>query len=250
MQDATFVCTFVKQQALYAAWSTDAGATWTTPIRVSAINEIVVEEYRTADIGDGGSQVMYEYRTVGDSSTHLMLKQLNFQDGDGDGIADQLDNCPTIANPSQTNTDADSFGDACDNCPTVANPNQSDADGDGSGDLCDNCTDTDGDGFGNPGFAANTCPVDNCPNVSNPSQADSDFDGAGDACDICGNADGSGAIDISDAVYLISYIFAGGPAPTPVLVGDANCDAAVDVSDVVYLIAYIFAGGPAPCAGC
>ncbi len=32
--------------------------------------------------------------------------------------------------------------------------------------------------------------------------------------------------------------------------GDANCDLAVDISDAVYLIAYIFSGGPAPCAGC
>ena len=250
VQGTTFVSTFVKQQALYASWSTDAGLNWTAPIKVSASNEMVVEEYRTADIGDFGRRVMYEYRVVGDSSTHLMLRELNFQDGDGDGIADPLDNCPTIANPSQTDTDADGSGDVCDNCPTVSNPNQSDVDGDGIGDLCDNCTDTDGDGFGNPGFMANTCPVDNCPNVSNPSQTDSDLDGVGDACDFCGNADGSNAIDISDAVYLISYIFAGGPAPTPVLIGDANCDAAVDISDVVYLIAYIFEAGPAPCGGC
>ena len=67
---------------------------------------------------------------------------------------------------------------------------------------------------------------------------------------ICGDASGEGAVDISDAVYLISYIFAGGPAPNPLAAGDANCDAAVDISDAVYLIGYIFAGGPAPCASC
>jgi uncharacterized protein (TIGR02145 family) len=32
---------------------------------------------------------------------------------------------------------------------------------------------------------------------------------------VCGDADGSGGVDISDAVYLISYIFGGGPAPDP-----------------------------------
>ena len=57
-------------------------------------------------------------------------------------------------------------------------------------------------------------------------------------------------VDISDAVYLIAYIFSGGLAPDPVLAGDANCDNTVDISDVVYLIAYIFSGGQAPCAGC
>ena len=67
---------------------------------------------------------------------------------------------------------------------------------------------------------------------------------------ICGDADGSNNVDISDAVYLISYIFGGGPAPNPLSAGDASCDGAVDISDAVYLIAYIFADGPAPCASC
>ncbi len=67
---------------------------------------------------------------------------------------------------------------------------------------------------------------------------------------VCGDADGSGQITISDAVYLISYIFAGGPAPSPILSGDADCNAIVTISDAVYLINYIFAGGAAPCAAC
>jgi hypothetical protein len=67
---------------------------------------------------------------------------------------------------------------------------------------------------------------------------------------LCGDANGDGSVDISDAVYLIAYIFAGGSAPNPLLAGDANCDSAVDISDVVYLIAYIFSGGPAPCVDC
>jgi hypothetical protein len=249
VQGTTFVCTFVKQQSLYASWSTTAGADWTAPVQISSVTEQVVEEYRTADIGDGGKQVMYEYRVDGDSTVRLALKPLIFQDADGDGIADLLDNCPSVSNPMQADFDADGRGDACDNCPAIANPNQADGDGDGIGDACDNCTDTDGDGFGNPGFAANTCPVDNCPNASNPSQVDGDSDGVGDACDFCGNADGSSSVNISDAVYLISYIFSGGPAPAS-LNGDANCDSAVNISDAVYLIAYIFSGGPAPCEGC
>ncbi len=66
----------------------------------------------------------------------------------------------------------------------------------------------------------------------------------------CGDANGSGTVNISDAVYLIAYIFSGGPAPSPLLAGDANCSGSVNISDAVYLIAYIFSGGPAPCAGC
>ena len=64
---------------------------------------------------------------------------------------------------------------------------------------------------------------------------------------LVGDADGSGGIDISDVVYVVAYIFAGGPAPTPAAAGDVNCDVLTDISDAVYLIAYIFNGGPAPC---
>ena len=32
---------------------------------------------------------------------------------------------------------------------------------------------------------------------------------------VCGDADGIGGIDIDDVVFLINYIFAGGPAPDP-----------------------------------
>src|SRR5439155_13344062 len=46
------------------------------------------------------------------------------------------DNCPSVGNASQTNSDADSLGDACDNCPTIPNPTQADADGNGIGDAC------------------------------------------------------------------------------------------------------------------
>jgi hypothetical protein len=60
-----------------------------------------------------------------------------------------------------------------------------DFDADGTPNAEDPCTDTDGDGFGDPGFIANECATDNCREVANPEQEDTDGDGAGDACDGC-----------------------------------------------------------------
>ena len=67
-------------------------------------------------------------------------------------------------------------------------------------------------------------------------------------CDLClcGDANGSGSINISDAVFIINYIFAGGAAPNPLCLGDANGTGSVNISDAVYIINFIFGGGPAP----
>jgi hypothetical protein len=127
-----------------------------------------------------------------------------------------------------TEIDCDGIANEVDNCADVYNPLQEDADGDHVGDSCDNCI-----------F------------VDNPDQIDSDGDGVGDLCDYtCGDADGNEIVNISDAVYLISYIFGGGPEPYPLLSGDADCNELVNISDAVYLISYIFGGGPEPCAAC
>ncbi len=69
-------------------------------------------------------------------------------------------------------------------------------------------------------------------------------------CYLCGDANSDVVVSISDVVFLINYIFAGGPAPDPVLRGDADCTNSVNISDAVSLINYIFGGGPAPCAAC
>jgi hypothetical protein len=190
-------------------------------------------------------------------------------DLDGDGHGDPgfpantcgVDNCPDSANADQADADLDSYGDVCDNCPLHHNSPQADYDSDGVGDSCDTCTDYDDDGYGNPDFPANTCEVDNCPFTHNPDQADADSNGVGDACDIgcCmgvfrGNIDMDPAnqIAITDLIYLVTYMFQGGPEPP--CPEEANIDGdptgMIDITDLIMLVQYMFQGGdePADCS--
>ncbi len=50
----------------------------------------------------------------GDSQEYTATVSI-LADQDGDGVADELDNCPTTANPDQADTDGDGVGDACAN---------------------------------------------------------------------------------------------------------------------------------------
>jgi hypothetical protein len=68
-------------------------------------------------------------------------------DDDGDGILNDVDNCPATFNPGQEDVDLDGVGDFCDNCSDVANGtllplgasalSQRDTDSDGFGNMCD-----------------------------------------------------------------------------------------------------------------
>lgn len=61
-----------------------------------------------------------------------------------------------------------------------------------------------------------------------------------------GDANGDGAVTVSDAVFLLNYLFKQGPVPSPLGRGDANGDGQVGVADAIYLLNYLFKGGPAP----
>ena len=63
-----------------------------------------------------------------------------------------------------------------------------------------------------------------------------------------GDANADRKITVADVVYIVSYLFKGGPAPVPLQVADCNCDGQVTIADVIYLINYLFKFGPKP--GC
>lgn len=76
-------------------------------------------------------------------------QQFAAADTDGDGVVDEKDNCPSVANELQEDANNNGRGDACDdhdrdgrmtsrdNCPDTPNRDQRDTDGDGVGDACD-----------------------------------------------------------------------------------------------------------------
>ena len=62
-------------------------------------------------------------------------------------MANFLDNCPFVVNPTQEDHDDDLVGDACDNCKNVSNHNQEDKNNNLVGDTCDDEYDQDNDGI-------------------------------------------------------------------------------------------------------
>jgi hypothetical protein len=69
-------------------------------------------------------------------------------------------------------------------------------------------------------------------------------------CVHCGDANNSGTVDISDAVFVVAFIFKNGTAPADCNyqfgMGDANFSGDVDIADAVFIVNYIFKSGPAP----
>ena len=159
--------------------------------------------YKVAYVDSGGGALdvwVDTFRFVSDQSDNC--DDLG-GDADGDGVCQNVDNCPGVANPIQGDLDADGYGDVCDNCPRVGNLGQLDSDKDTFGDACDDCPYD----FGPDPDRDNTCTsVDNCPQVANQDQDDTDGDDVGDVCDNCpaianadqADQDGDGIGDVCD----------------------------------------------------
>lgn len=150
--------------------------------------------------------------------TSLNLDLLPMQkmsvDEDADGVANEIDNCPEIANSDQLDTDGDSTGNACDvdddndgvldvsDAFALDEAESVDTDNDGLGNAADpdddndgvaddadafpldgaESSDQDGDGVGDN--------ADNCEQDANADQLDTDGDTEGDVCDLDDDDDG------------------------------------------------------------
>jgi hypothetical protein len=72
-------------------------------------------------------------------------------------------------------------------------------------------------------------------------------------CDVTmtGDVNQSVSITSGDLVFLVNYVFKGGPSPLPcVAVGDVDCTGEVTSADIIGLVNFVFKSGPAPCNVC
>jgi hypothetical protein len=77
-----------------------------------------------------------------------------------------------------------------------------------------------------------------------------------DSIQIPGDCNQDGALDLSDVIHVLGFLFQGDPASLPcstalanLALMDCNGDGGIDISDAIYKLAYLFQGGPPPPRG-
>jgi hypothetical protein len=62
-----------------------------------------------------------------------------------------------------------------------------------------------------------------------------------------GDADAKGGVpNITDGIFVLNYLFLGGPEPSCKEAADADNKGGINITDGIYILNYLFQGGPAP----
>jgi hypothetical protein len=61
-----------------------------------------------------------------------------------------------------------------------------------------------------------------------------------------GDANADGPINITDGIYVLNFLFLGGPEPPCREAANANDDAGINITDGIYILNFLFLGGPPP----
>ena len=179
------------------------------------------------------------------------LLLLSCTDADSDGFCDSDDNCPSVSNAAQTDTDGDSSGDACDN----------DDDNDGLPDSEEGVlgtdpllADTDGDGLSDGDEVYSY--------LTDPLEADTDADGLDDydeitvygtdpltsnRGDLAPRLAPDGVVDVADYLVLVRLVTGNVTAMTrEYVLGDLNDNGQLDAGDLVLMLRVVQGGIPLP----
>jgi PKD repeat protein len=63
-----------------------------------------------------------------------------------------------------------------------------------------------------------------------------------------GDPNNDGTINITDGIYILNFLFLGGPEPTCREAANPNDDASINITDGIYVLNFLFLGGPPPAA--
>ncbi len=198
---ATNVARLTMNGSLDADFQSGAGANgFVYASRLRSDGDIIIGGAFTAYDGVSVNKVARLHGVIDlDNDGIVDLEDL---DDDGDGMEDEVDNCPADSNATQTNTDRDAFGNVCDDDDDGDGVNDAqdalpldrtenlDFDHDGIGDNAD--TDDDNDAVNDTS--------DNCLLLANANQLNTDGDALGNACDT--DDDNDGVADTTDKFPL------------------------------------------------
>ncbi len=173
-------------------------------------------------------------------------------DDDGDGVKNALEDLNGDGDCSNDDTDGDGIpnwrdpDDDGDGVPTAVELVYDDTDSDGTPDYLDDDDDNDGvltkdEDYNQDGDPRN----DDTNSDGKPDYLDPGVHGIVVPNLKRGDSNASGAIDIADAIFMLTHLFAHGPAPSCKDAGDANDDGKLDIADAIALLSHLFAAaGP------